>query len=383
MSEMHAQSLGPTTAIGSRSGIQLSFSEPIRGLAPALGRHHHRGLVESLLALVCQRIAWSPGLIGGELWRLLTNIGAYREIRSLLRSHPFTEITEENPGLGLRFTVPNYMARSFSGEERAACFLHHYRRIKTALPEDVLRQIFKESVTVYQVIEGGVRFAWALGTPHWPNDREGELNLSLRVNEDPVFHLSFNIIPGWIVKSDAEEVVLITRLQGARGARSLLRIIHSCLHDYSPRALLLAALQGVADAFGIREIDAVCAADQRSYNDNRAAALKRGYDDFFKAQGMLLGPAGQYFCKTPIEPRPAASFRGRDRSRARKRLAFRRNIQSNCAEFFQHLIDRVNDRVIDRSLIETESAGAASIAPGSAREKRFRPFPPSDLHTFI
>jgi uncharacterized protein VirK/YbjX len=267
------------------------------------------------------------------------------------------------------------MARSFSGEERAACFLHHYRRIKTALPEDVLRQIFKESVTVYQVIEGGVRFAWALGTPHWPNDREGELNLSLRVNEDPVFHLSFNIIPGWIVKSDAEEVVLITRLQGARGARSLLRIIHSCLHDYSPRALLLAALQGVADAFGIREIDAVCAADQRSYNDNRAAALKRGYDDFFKAQGMLLGPAGLYFCKTPIEPRPAESFRGRDRSRARKRLALRRKIQANCAEFFQQWVDRSHS--------ERESACAALIAAGSVREKGFRPFPPSDLHTFI
>jgi uncharacterized protein VirK/YbjX len=98
-------------------------------------------------------------------------------------------------------------------------------------------------------------------------------------------------------------------------------------------------LQGIADAFDIHEIDAVSAVDQRSYSEERAVALKKGYDDFFKAQGMVLGPAGTYFSKIPIETRPPESFKGRDRPRARKRLALRRQIQANCARFFKQLAD--------------------------------------------
>ena len=80
--------------------------------------------------------------------------------------------------------------------------------------------------------------------------------------------------PGWVVKSEAAEVLLITRLQGTRGCRPEIRLVRKAFHEFSPRKLLLAALQGIADAFGIGELEAVCATNQKFY--------RKEYADLFK-----------------------------------------------------------------------------------------------------
>src|ERR1035441_10718261 len=97
------------------------------------------GFLRPLMILSRQRINWSPFMILGESWRLLTNIGVEREIRALLKLRPFDEIIQDNPRLALKFVIPNYLARCFTIDERASCFLHHYRRIHAELSDCVLR----------------------------------------------------------------------------------------------------------------------------------------------------------------------------------------------------------------------------------------------------
>jgi uncharacterized protein VirK/YbjX len=123
------------------------------------------GLIRSLLIVARQGIKWSPHQILGELWRLFTNIDSRREIVSLLRLQPFDGIVQNNPGLALKYVVPNYLARGFTLTERVACFLHHYSRMYATLPESILRQILQGSATIYEVIQGDDRFAITLGLP--------------------------------------------------------------------------------------------------------------------------------------------------------------------------------------------------------------------------
>jgi uncharacterized protein VirK/YbjX len=277
------------------------------------------------------------------LWQLFINIGAYLEILTTLKLRPFDEIAQNNPGLALKFVVPGYLARGFTVSERVSCFLHHYRRLHAALPESVLRQILQGFVTLHELSDGDNCFALTIGLPRPPIDKEGELSLVLRVNGKKIFSLNFTIVPGWVVKSEVEEVVLITHLQGTRGCNSQIKLARRAFNDYSPRGPLLASLQGIADAFGISEIVAVCAQKQRCYENTSPAIFMNGYDNFFTEIGMVKTAAGFYSSPIPIEDKPLASFKGNERWSARKRRATRQRIQSDCANFFSRLTDGASD----------------------------------------
>jgi uncharacterized protein VirK/YbjX len=253
------------------------------------------------LILARQRRDWSPALIAGELWRLLTNIDKQREILRLLKLRPFAEIAQKSPRLAFKYLIPDYLVLGFTATERALCFLHHYRRMHSALHESVLCQILQGYVTLHEISEGGSRFAFTMGLPKSDFDKEGELSLDLRVNDKNVFNLSFTIAPGWVVKSQAPEVLLITRIQGTKGCHTQIKLARKAFHDYSPRKLLFAALQGIADAFGIGEIAGVCATNQIYYGKKGAVISKRSYDDFFADLGMAKTAAGFYCSSIPIQ----------------------------------------------------------------------------------
>ena len=79
-----------------------------------------------------------------------------------------------------------------------------------------------------------------------------------------------------------------------------------------PRDLLLAALQGIADAFGIGEIAAVCAANQKSYSEGMPCHLDTAAMTISSLKlGMVKTSAGFYSSPIPIEGKPLESFKGR------------------------------------------------------------------------
>ena len=298
------------------------------------------GLLRWLFGLVHQKTSWSPTLIVGEFWRFFISISKHREILSLLKLRPYAEIVEKYPGFALKYLVPNYLARGITETERVSCFLHHHRRMHAALPESVLRRILEGDLIFHEISCRGNCFALTIGSPSPPFDKEGELSIGLQVDGKKILSMCFTIVPGWVLKSEAEEILLISRLQGAPGCHPQLKLVRKCLYEYSPKKLLLAALEGVADVFKVSTLEAVCAINQRSYERKYAGILQHCYDDFFSKLGMNTTTAGFYFCPIPIEGKPLASFEKRSRARARKRRAIRRQIQWACAAFLLGATDR-------------------------------------------
>jgi uncharacterized protein VirK/YbjX len=333
MSEIQSRSFQPSVNVPLKVGFQSSCVTPDDDLIPGRKLDERHGFLRWMFLLVRKKHSWSPVLIAAELWRFLINIGKYREIFRLLRLEPFAEIAQDNPGFSLKYLVPDYLARGFTGTECVCCFLHHYRRIHAALPENALRQVLQGNITLYEIAEGGNRFAFTMGLPERNIDKEGELSLDLRVDGTKIFNLCFTIVPGWVLKSEAPEALLISRLQGTPGCRSQINAARKALNDYSPRSLLLAALQGIADALGVNEIEAVSAKNQKSYIKGCPAIFKNGYDGFFTKAGMVETSVGFYSSPIPIEGKPLALFKGRARLRARKRRANRQQIRAACADF--------------------------------------------------
>ena len=253
------------------------------------------------------------------------------------------EIVQNNPGFAFKYLAPNYLTRGFTVNERASCFLHHYRRMHAVLSESVIRQISRGCLTLYEIAEDGNRLALTTSLSEPFGDKEGELSLDLRVNGKKVFNLSFTIVPGWVVKSEAAEILLITRIQGTLGSRPQIKLARKAFHEFFPRKLLFAALQGIAEAFEIRAVGAICATNQRAYTKEYSAIFKNCYDDFFAHLGMTRTTAGFYYCPIPMDGRPLASFKGHNRTRARKRRAIRQQIRSACAAFLLGAVDRASD----------------------------------------
>lgn len=291
-----------------------------------------RVFLNPLLVLARQRKSWSPNLVGGTLWRALTNLSTRQDILRLLELAPFREHAQNNPRFALKYLTRDYMVRDLTVVERAACFVHHHRRLRAALPDWLLRQTLQGDVLLHDIPEGSNRFTLTIGLPR-SLDKEGEMSLNLIMDGRIISVLSFAIVPGWVVGAEAAEVLLITHLQGKRGAYSQIYLATKTLYDVAPRAILPAALQGVAIALGIDQMAAVCAVRQTCFSERLAADFKSNYDDFFIELGMARNGAGFFMGPVPLENKPLALIKPGHKIRTIRKRAFKQRIQVACAGF--------------------------------------------------
>jgi hypothetical protein len=186
-------------------------------------------------------------------------------------------------------------------------------------------------------------FTITIGSPGAKSVLEGELSLNLLHNGKTIFALSFTIVPGWVVRSDVVEILLITRLQGTPGCTSEIKLACRAVYYYSPREVLLAALGGVAKTVEIGHMEAISAKMQRAYTEDLFDIFMNAYDNFFEEAGMSRTPAGFYSSPIPMKERPLESFKGSARWRAKKRRAIVEHIQSVCCRSLLEIAGRVAD----------------------------------------
>jgi uncharacterized protein VirK/YbjX len=313
-----------------------------------------KGLLGPISSLIRQRKTWSPRLLG-ILWRAATNLGTIQKVRRLLKVGPFAEVALCNPKFGLKYLTQYYLARSFDVSTRASCFLHHHKRIHAALPDQFLREILCGEVPVYQVSESGISFVVTIGLSGFyrlsqpiDSDREGELSIRLSVENEVVYVLSFTIVPGWVVKSPAEEVILISRIQGLPGSYLKIRLATKTFHEVAPGAMLLAVLQGLALALGVGQIAGVSARDQRCYCDEMRKSFESAYDKFYGELGIGSNSAGFFLASIPIAEKPLSCIKRGHRLRTKEKRSFKREIMMDCARFLANRLEAPDapDRVV-------------------------------------
>jgi uncharacterized protein VirK/YbjX len=317
-----------------------------------------RGLLGPISALAREKKTWSPGLLPGVLWRGLTNLATFRDVLQLIKRHPFSEAARLHPRFAFKFLTHDYIVRDFSVPKRAACFLHHYRRLQAALPDHLLRQTLEGDVTLHEAVRGCNRFGFSIGLSRvW--DKEGELSLNLLLNDVVFFLLAFTIVPGWVVESGAEEVVLITRVQGLKGCQPQIKLAQDSFASASPRVLLLAALQGIAEAFGIEEVVGVSAFNQSSYSEESAASLGRNYDSFFAEVGMTKKTTGFFASPVPIEAKPLGLIKRGNKPKVKLQRALKLQIQQACAAFFDEFVQVSSPQFIDLEVNDSQQPVSA------------------------
>jgi hypothetical protein len=298
-----------------------------------VGGHVNDVFLRPLSILAREKKTWTPHLLAGVLWRAVTNIRTHRQVMQLFRLPVMAEVASTAPRLPFKYLTNDYLVRGFDIPARAACFLHHYRRLVGALPDAILGQTLRADYPLLDLSNRDQEIGLSMGLPQ-RFDKEGELAFNLRVDGEIVFLISFNIAPGWVIGSSAAEILLITRLQGTKGAFRRISQATKIMHDVAPAHVLLAALQGLANALGINTLAAVTAKRQISFDENYAGSFYKAYDEFFTELGISPTAGGFFVSPIPMEDKPLTDIKHGHKLRTKEKRAFKLEVQEACARFF-------------------------------------------------
>ena len=315
-------------------------------------------MLERLLLLARRQENWSPALIGCMAWRVLTNIRTQTEITRLLSHSPFVEAARAHPRLAFKHLAPRYLARNFTLRQRSACFLHHYRYLQSALPKSFLSSVLDRDVTIHTMAASPC-IDLRLGLSR-QCDKEGELSLSLCLDNEVIYVLAFTIIPGWVVQSQIAQIALIARLQGTPQCQAQIKLAAKSLYETGANAILFSALEGILQALNIKGLAAVAGINQSSYSDAWAPQFKRAYDDFYTELGIMHSGTGFFLAATPLENKSLDGERHRHRQRNKVQREFKMQIRLACEQSFGEMLQ--NDRTVHALLhAPTETAARERV----------------------
>jgi uncharacterized protein VirK/YbjX len=282
----------------------------------------------SLLALAQENKTWSPMMLLGVLRRGVCNVGSYREILQVLKIPIYADLANDYPRFAFKYLAREYLARGLTVRERASCFVHHYLWLHEKLPGELVKRILRQGIPLVTIEDGITHIGIELS--FWGTvDKEGELSLILKVNGEKIFTLSFTVVPGRVVKSDAPDVLLITQLQGEKGKVRQISLVYRILHGAGPAPLLLTVLESIGDAFSIRALACISANDQSFYRDEFVTSFQNAYDTFFAIRGMTKNDANVFLCPIPTSEKPLELTKRKDKRRTLKRRELKRLIRES------------------------------------------------------
>lgn len=269
-----------------------------------------------------------------KLLTLLTNLTTHRRVSKILALPKFANLTDKHPTLPFVYLGNLYLKQQFTSSDRCSAFMHHYNYLHAKLPENILGRILFEEVTLWEESVEMHQYSLVLSFSH-PVRNEGELSISFSVDGIKVFLLSFTIVPGCLVGLQVETAFLISRMQGVRGHFQQIRLATKAFNEVSPSLLLIAALQGLADAFNIQYSAAVCAADQICNSEPESIEFKAAYDEFWISLGATKDMSNVFHIPFPLPEKSLKSIKQKYRSRVKAKRQIRQQVTGKVRQSVQ------------------------------------------------
>ena len=297
--------------------------------------------VGAFARLARDRFYREPRRLGRAAWSFFSSLPGQIQLFRVFSLPAFKGMVLSDPVFPFRHLSRYFLLPGLNAKVRTACLLHHYRFFIGRMPKVHLRR-----VALLEHESNGRTFSVIIGPPDANAPMEGELVLQLLVDATPVYHLQFTIIPGSLVHSEQRHVILVQRLQGAKGCFEQVSTATKAFADVAPPLLLLTVLEGAAAAWGIHEMACVSAQSQASCRlsiaEGSAAVFAEAYDDFFVRLGARRVCADYFSLPLPIADKPIELIGNGHKARTRRKRAFRHD-----------LANRVCQRILEASWPET------------------------------
>lgn len=255
---------------------------------------------------------------GFRFRRIIWNAHKHRYLTQLLKTSPqVAALAQANPRLIYKY-LGQYLALDLPTKDKLGMLTSHYsyftRRVRPQFFEDVLRKTY-----IWQDEQGDDSFSIGLSFPVGL-DWEGELAVVMECNTIPVYTIRFTIVADQLTNSLFSESIFVGGIQGVRNP-DLVRQATKTLFDITPAALLMAALQGIALACGLKYIWG--AGNERQL---ASGAASFSYDAFWDALGGQKQPNQLYNLPIPFPEKPITDIKANHRTRTLRKRDYKHRL---------------------------------------------------------
>jgi uncharacterized protein VirK/YbjX len=257
------------------------------------------------------------------------NLRSQRNIVKLMNRPAFKGITKTQPQFAFKYITQPYLAKGLTPSERASAFSHNYHFLEQNFSGAFVRKIVEGWTSIYETTVGDNSYTVAMGLASIAL-KEGELSLELYLNGYKIFVLSFTFINSSIIdKNKSGNAILISRLQGERGAFNLVRTATKDMLDISPPYILFATLNGIASALDVNHIFGTSGKIQICRTEDKAQLFQSAYDDFFLSLGGVDTGDGFFCFEVPVLNKQIEFVKPDHRLRTKKKRKFKAAISDH------------------------------------------------------
>ncbi len=243
----------------------------------------------------------------------------------------FVRLAHRQPDFPAKWLARTYLSTGLSELQRGRAFAHHYDFIARHIDRPRLERILFEHLDLWRETfedsEHLIRLKLA-----GPSMTEGELNLEFICAGLLLYTLSFSFVPGNWSNGRGGARVLVSRLQGPKDNWDAFKAASRRMGDVSGPYALMAALQGLAVALGVKKISAVSARRQPARGANPIEAFEATYDQFFTALGLVESDMRVFEGALPLVEKPMSEVKRGHRIRTRLKREIKRRIAAAAAE---------------------------------------------------
>ncbi len=293
-----------------------------------------RLLTSTTLRLVSQAINRGGAFTVKTGFRALPIIfhwSSHLKLSKLMNNPGLQVLVRHQPRLGYKY-LGNYLAKSLSRQERLFILLNHYDYLIQRVRSDFFALLIG-GIPLWQDYQGEDVVAIRLLFPNGI-DFEGDLALVFELNGVAIYSISFVVAPGEPLHSPSAQVIFVSRIQGTKNFELIRYCTKSC-HDIVPPALLIAALQGLAGALGLRLLVGI-SSEERLYD-----SITFDYNAFWESFNAEKTAENLFFLPLPVVKTPIELIKGKRRERTLRKRQYKDQISEAAhSALEEHLLIR-------------------------------------------
>lgn len=212
---------------------------------------------------------------------------------------------------------PAYLVHGLSLRQRFEAALYHYRHEAQTFDAALLEQVYSpEGFVLWAAEVDGHQFSIRLGLAG-EESLEGDLSMRLIADGRGIGTMNFVWADGAMFGAASGPTVFISRCQTHTWPE--ITVFRACFKQNSPPYFCLAALSGIAQACGVRELFAVHHSAQISYEPKYASNFRNSYDEFWEKFNATRATPQAFRLALPLQLRDLSELKSKHRSRAEGR----------------------------------------------------------------
>jgi uncharacterized protein VirK/YbjX len=248
------------------------------------------------------------------------------------------KILDVYPRIAYRHST-SYLFVGMCWAQRLELLKAHYAFLNHMHDACFFNQVLDDGLVLQQWRADDHEFSISLSGPCMvSHHREGELTLTFCMDGVALFKLAFSVVPASAITLDAhqklgcsEQVVYVGQVQGMPGQFDLISQATKVCLAIAPQDLLMSALSGVAQAWGINRVLGVQADRHLSAGTLRQLGRSFDYAAFWGQYRATPCAGGHQVMSVPFEEKPIEQISSHHRNRTLKKRQFKRVVTHEIA----------------------------------------------------